>query len=133
MVRSFFKFAEGVNESGVEQFGESIAFLVCKTGVALVRFGILKVDFLVRHIEIAAEDDRLLLCKLDEVFAEIDVPLVGPIVQSAQLVLRIGRVHVEHEKVFVLGGDDAAFLIVPGDVHAARHLDRLGAGEDRRA
>ena len=56
--------AEGVGEPGVEQLGELLAFLIGKAGVSAVGAGVLQVDLVVRHIEIAAHDHGFRLSRL---------------------------------------------------------------------
>ena len=53
--------AERVGEPGIEQLGEFLAFLIGKAGVSAVGAGVLQVDLIVRHVEIAAHDHRLRL------------------------------------------------------------------------
>ena len=55
--------AEGVGEPGVEQLGELLAFLIGKARISTVGAGVLQVDLVMRHVEIAAHDHRLRLCR----------------------------------------------------------------------
>src|SRR5262249_53503954 len=51
---------ESVDETRVEQPGKVIALLVGESGVAAVGLRVREVDLLVRNVEVAAENDRLL-------------------------------------------------------------------------
>ena len=66
--------AERIREPGLQQLGELAALLVREARVAAVRAGVLQIDLLMRHIQVAADDHRLLPVERDEIGAERIVP-----------------------------------------------------------
>ena len=74
MSPALFKFAEGVHEAGVHERAEPIAFLDGETVIAHIGFGIREINFRVRHIEVAAENDGLFLFQFFQVGEKIFVP-----------------------------------------------------------
>ena len=55
--------AEGVYKTALEQEGHLLALLIREAGIATVGLGVLEVDFLVRHIEVATDNNRFPLVK----------------------------------------------------------------------
>ena len=64
--------AEAVDETGAEQLGELAALLVGEAGVFMVGLGVFEVDFLMRDVQIAAENDRLDRVELLELKTEVE-------------------------------------------------------------
>ena len=56
--------------------------------------GVLQVELLMGHVEIAAQHHRLLFVQLHEVGSEVVLPL-HPVVDAGQLVLGVGGVAAE--------------------------------------
>src|ERR1044072_1212988 len=115
-----FELAESVDEPGLPARRETSPFLGRKAVMVGIGPGIRQVQFGVRHIEVTAEDDRFYLFKFLEVAEEITVPL-APVRESREFLPGIGNIDVHQEKVGVLGGDHAAFVVVLGAVHALSH------------
>jgi SAM-dependent methyltransferase len=89
-------------------------------------------DFLVRDVEIAAENHRLAAGEADEIEAEHLIP-GEPVVEAAQAVLRVGGVNIDQMEIRVFQREDAAFHVVLVDPKAVGDLERLLAGEHRDA
>ncbi len=53
--------SEGVGESAAEQCGHFLSLFVGEAGVVAVGFRVFDIDFLVRHVEVAAYNDGLFL------------------------------------------------------------------------
>lgn len=66
--------AEAVGESGFQQLGEALALLRSEAGVFLVPLGVLQVDLLVGHIEVATQHHGLLHVQLAQIQPEVHVP-----------------------------------------------------------
>ena len=66
--------SEGVGKACIEQVGELCTFLICKSCVVAIGFGVLDVYLLVRHIHITTDKYGLLLIEPLEVEAESVVP-----------------------------------------------------------
>lgn len=81
-----------------------------------------EVDFLVCHVQIAAEDDGFGFRQAADVGAEGLVPFAA-VGQASQLVLGVGGVAVDEVELFELHGGDAAFRIM------LRHADAEAGGE----
>ena len=124
--------AEGVDEAAVQKLRHLGALLVGEAGVHAVGLWVLEVDFLVRHVHVAAHDHRLRPLKPLQIRAERVLPLhaVG---KPLQLVLRIGRVDAHQIKIRKLRRQHAPLVIVRVRADAARHAERLHARENRRA
>jgi len=123
---------ESVGEAAAEQKGELLALLVGETRIAAVGLRVLDVYLLVRHVQVAAEDDRLLRVKLLEIFAEVILPRHS-VVQTLQAVLRVGRIAAHQEEVSHLQRDDTPLVVVRVYADAIAHVQRLMTGEDGRA
>ena len=121
--------AETVGKSRCEQLAELGAFLVGKASVVAVGLGILDVDLLMSHIEVAAEDDGLLGVEALKVGTEGILPRHA-VVEALQTVLRVGRIAADQKEIGHLEGDNAPFVIVLVDTDAIGHAERLVTGED---
>src|SRR5439155_1657774 len=124
--------AESVEKTGLHKRGETGSFLGRETVIVHVVLWIGEVDFGVRHVEVAAEDDGLFPFKLLEVAEEIAVPL-SAIGEPREFALRVGDIDVHQEEVSVLGGEHATFIVVLADADAVGHVQRAGLGEDGSA
>ena len=112
--------AERVGETGFEQLIELAALLVGKAGVASVRPGILQVDLIVRHVEIAAHHDRLRHGNLTGV--RLGQPLRR----------HMPRAHLLRRDLDIFAALALAFARIGGKPHEAvliRPLDRNAAGQ----
>ena len=94
-----------------------------------VRLGILEVYLLVCHVQVSADDDGLPCVELLEVCAEVVLPRHA-VVQSAQLVLRVGGVDRHEEELVHLQCDDAPLVVMLVDAQSVGHVERGVAGED---
>lgn len=124
--------AEGVGEARLQQGGELGSLFVGESGVATVRLGVLQVYFLMGHVEVAAYYHGLAGVELQQVVAEVVFP-GHAVVQSAQLVLRIGHVDGDQEEVVHLQRDDASFAVMMFHADAIADVERLVAGIDGSA
>ena len=124
--------AEDVEESGFQQGGEASAFLVGEAGVEAVGAGVGEVDFLMGDVEIAAEEDGFFGGEGEEVVAEMGVPTLA-VGEAGEFALAVGGVAVDEEEIGVLGGLDAAFPIVLGEIHAGGDGEGRDLGEDHGA
>ena len=124
--------AEGVGEATFEQRRHLFALLVGEARVAAVGLRILDIDLLVGHIEVATDDDGLLAVQPVEIGLKVGLPLhaVG---EAAQLVLGVGRIDADQEKVGHLQREDAPLVVVDLDTYALGDAQRLVAREDGRA
>ena len=120
--------AEGVHKAAGEQLGHLPALLVGKAGVQPVGFGVLQVDLLVRHVQVAAVDHRLHRVQLQEVFAEVVLPFHA-VVQPRQLILGVGGVAAYQPEVLKLGGDDPPLVAVDVRAKIVGDGQRLPPGE----
>ena len=68
------KGTEGIGETAGQEVGEGLALLVGETGIAAVALGILQVNLLVGHIQVATEDDGLHGIELFQIAAESILP-----------------------------------------------------------
>ena len=66
--------SEGVGKASIEQVCEFSTFLICKSCVVAIGFGVLDVYLLVCHIHIATDKYGLLLIETLEVEAEGVIP-----------------------------------------------------------
>ena len=121
--------AEGVDESLGEELAEFLALLIGEAGIAAVGLGVLDVNLLMGHVEVAAVDDGLLAVKALQVVAHGVFPC-HPVVEALQPVLGVGGIAAYEEELGHLERDDAAFVVVLVDADAVGHVERLVAGED---
>ena len=106
---------EGIDESGLDEFGELAALLVAEPGIVAVLLRSGQVDLFVGHIQIAAEDERFTrLPEVDEVIAEGVVPLHA-VIDPLQTVLGVGGVDIDQLEILELGAEDATFRVVALD------------------
>ena len=123
---------ERVGEARYEKLRHLLAFLVGEACILAVRLGILEVDFRMRDVEIAADNDGLLRVERQEVGAKRLFPLhaVGEALKAALRIRRVDR----HEVEFIeLQRDDPSFVIVLFDADPIADGKRLDAAEDSRS
>ena len=119
---------ERIGESGFEKLCELGAFLICETCILTIGLGILQVNFLMRHIEVATHDDGFPGIQLTKIGTESIVP-GHAIIKSPQSVLRIGGVDGDEEECRHFKRDDATFLVVLVNAKSVGHVEGLVAGE----
>ena len=78
--------AESVDEACIQKLLQLAALFVSEARIAAVGLGVLQVDLLVRYIEVAADDDRLLRIQPLEVRAEGILPRHA-VVEATEVVL----------------------------------------------
>ena len=115
------KGAEGIDKSTGQQVGELLALLIGEAGIHTVGLGILQVNLLMSYIQVATQDDGLLLIQLLEIVAESVFPRHA-VFQALQAVLRVGRIAAYQEEVLHLQRDDAPFVVVQVDADAIHHV-----------
>ena len=109
--------SESVDESIAEQCGHASPFLICEACAEVVGLRILDVYFLVRHVHVAANDDRLHGIKLVQMSLKCVFPLHA-VAQPAWLapfyfcLLRVWRINAHEVEVWIFKRDDAAFVVV---------------------
>ena len=121
--------AEGVGKAAGQQMAELGALLVGKARIMAVGLGVLDIDLLMGHIQVAAKDDGLLGIEALEIGQEIVLPRHA-IVETLQAILRIGRIAAHQEKAVHLEGDDAPLMVVRIDADAIGDIERLVFCED---
>ena len=100
---------ESVREAVLgKQLAEGLALLVGEARVAAIRRRIGEVDLGVRDVEVATDDDWLLLGEAGEVFTEIGIPL-QPVVEALEFTLGIRNVGTDDKEPVELRRDDTAF------------------------
>ena len=124
--------AERVGESGVEQLGHLSAFLIGESGVAAVGFRVFKVDFAMRHVQVAAHHHGLLAVEPFQISPEIVFPR-HPVVQTAQTILRVWHVDRHKVKRVVFKRYHSALGVVVGNADAVCRRQRFVAGIDGSA
>ena len=80
--------SESIGETFGEQVCEARSLLIGKTGGHVVVLRVSQVDLCVRHIEVAACDDRLLLIQLRKIIGVKLVPLL-PLAQPLEPIARV--------------------------------------------
>lgn len=125
------KRTERIDKARTEQLRELLTLLVSEARIHVVRLRILKVNIIVRHIEVAADNDRLAAVKLKDVSAEGILPLhaVGKALQS---VLRVWHIDGDEIEVGHLKSDDATLMVVLLNAQTVGHRQRLVFGIDSR-
>lgn len=100
--------AEGVDEAGVEEVREAVAFEVCEAGVFAVLVGICEVNFVMGDVKIAAGDDWAL--EGLEVGAEVCIEILDAVVDAFEGILGVRDVGIDEGKLIEKSCEDAAFL-----------------------
>ena len=102
---------ECIRKARREQMSELGTLLIGEARIAAIGLWILQVDFLMRHIQVATEDNRLLRLQLLDVSQESILPRHA-IIQSLQSILRVGYIDRNEIKMLHLQRDDTSFVIV---------------------
>src|SRR6266403_2949407 len=137
---------EGVDETGIHQILESPAFFVRETLLAAIRLGVGQIELGMRHIEVAAENDRLGLLQLRAIGEEGGIPMLESQRQTAEIVLGVRRVHRHDVEFSEFRRHDPPFLgavalqfIGEGEAFCKLERETVGHGQrlllrkDRRA
>ena len=124
--------AKSVTKSHVEQLAEALPLLIGKSRAAAVVIRAGKVDFVMRDIQVAAKNHRLAGGLFHQVLAKCLIPIKA-VIEAAELILRVGRVHIHEDEVRILKRQYAAFAIVAIDAEADFHIERFFAREHRDA
>ena len=83
---------EGVDESFGQQLCHLAALLIGESRIPSVCLRVLYVYFLMRHIQVSADDYSFLCGKSGEICPEVIFP-AHPVVEPGKFFLRIWRVH----------------------------------------
>src|SRR6185437_9509774 len=102
--------AEGVDEARIEEVLKALALLVGEALAAAVGLGIGEIELGVRHIQVAAENDRLAPFELAAVGEEGRIPVAEPQLQAAQVILRIGGIDGDEGESLEFRSDQAPLL-----------------------
>ena len=124
--------AEGVRKARIQQLGHLAALLIGEARIHAVGLGVLEVDLLMGHVQIAAQQHGLDLIELLQIRPEVVLPLHA-VVQSLQAVLGVGRVAAHQIERAHVAGDDPALVVVLVDADAVGHALHGHAAEHRRA
>ena len=124
--------AERIRETARQELCHLFPLLVCEASIPAVALWVLQVDFLVRHIHVAADDDWFLLVEREKIGAEI-LFLLHPVVQPAQLFLAVGCVDVHQIEVRHFQRDHSALVVVFLDSYSVGDFQRSMPGEDSRS
>lgn len=124
--------SESIHKTIVKQLGKLLPFLVGKTRICPVCFRILQIDLPVGHIEVPAQDHRLLLLQLLEIRSEIVLPLHS-VVKPFKLSFGIWSIHIHKIKSLEFQSDYAALIIVLLDADTAGGGYRFDFGKYRSA
>lgn len=122
---------ERIGKATREQQAHFLAFLVGEAGVFVVRFRVLEVYLLVRHVHIPTYDDGFSSVQRYQVAAEIILP-GHTVVQPFQSVLAVGGIDINNEEVLHLQGDDAPLVVMLLDAYAVGYVLGYVLGEDGR-
>ena len=103
--------AEAVGETGLQQLAEALALFGGEAGALLVALGVLQVDLLVCHVEVAAQHHRLLHVELAQVRLEVHVPGFA-VIEAHEASAGVRHIDGHQVEVGELCSDDAALLVV---------------------
>ena len=112
-----------VGEARFQNSSHLAAFFIGESGVLAVGLGIFEVDLLMRDVQIAAVDDRLLLVKSLDVGEEVVLP-AHAVVEALEAVLTVRGVDGDEVEVVILERDDPALVIVLVDADAIADRER---------
>ena len=115
--------AEAVGKACVQQFGHLAALLIGKACTHVVGLVVFDVDLPVGHVQIAAQDHRLLRVQRQQVGPEGILPLHA-VVQPLQAVLAVGGVAVHQIEPRVFQCQHPALVVVLLDADAHSHGQR---------
>ena len=123
--------SERIRKATGQQVAELLALLVGKAGIHAVALGVLQVDLLVGHVQVATEDHGFLGVEALQVTAEGILPRHA-ILQALQSVLRVRRITADKEEILHLERHHAPLMVVHIDADAIRHAQGLVLREDGR-
>ena len=118
------KVPPGIGESGFQKDGEFIPFFVRESGVPAVGLRVLKVYLLVRHVHVAADDNRLFLVQAYQICPEIVFPLHS-VIQSLEFFLGVRGIDANQVKGVEFQGNDPAFQVVLVYADSVCHIQRF--------
>ena len=101
---------ESIGETFGEQVCEARSLLIGKTGGHVVVLRVSQVNLRVRHIEVAACDDRLLLIQLRKIIGVKLVPLL-PLAQPLEPIARVRRIHIHKIEILTFKDDQPSLVI----------------------
>ena len=116
--------SEGVEEAAFQHARHPVSLLLSEAGILLVGLRVGQVNFQMRDVEVAAQNNRLLIVQPLDVLQHVLVPLL-PVAQTDQAPLRVGHVRVDEEKFVKLQGQSSALgvvLLLPDSLHAAERV-----------
>ena len=123
--------AEGVDKAVLKEAGHLGTLLVGKSGILAVGLRVLEVNLLMRHIKVAAQNYGFLLVQILYVGKEVVLPCHA-VVESAQAVLRVGRVARNEIEALHLERNDTSLVAVLVDADAEGYVHRLFFCKNRR-
>ena len=103
--------AERVHKAALQQLGHLAPFLIGEAGIHSVGLGILQVDLLMGHVQVAAVDHRLFGVQRHQIGTDVVLPFHA-VVQPGQLILGVGGVAADQIEIVELGGDDPSLVAV---------------------
>src|SRR3984893_2917627 len=101
---------KGVDEACLHEILESLALFVGETLLAAIRLGVGQIELGMRHIEVAAKNDRLGLFELLAIGEKGRIPVFVSQRQAAKVVLGVRRVNRDDIEFFEFRRQDPAFL-----------------------
>ena len=102
---------ESVRKTGFQKFSEAVTLLIGETGIAPVAGGILQINLVVGHVQIAADNHGFGLIQKTESFPESLVPF-QPVIDSGQFLLGVAAVSVVVFGYFAIHGAVDDFMTV---------------------
>ena len=120
-----------IHEAGPKPIGKLAALLIRETGIAAVRSRILQVNLLMRHIEVATNNDTLLLRQAADISAEIIIP-THPVIQTAQLLLGIRNIHADQIEVIHFQCNNPSLMVMLINPDTVSDRQRFQTGEHGR-
>ena len=121
--------AERVSKAAPQQRRHLLALLRGEAGVLRVGLGVFQVDFLVRHVHVAADHHGLLPVQSAQIVREGVLP-GHAVVKPRQPSLAVGRVDRHQKEALKLQRDDAPLMVVFLRPDAHLHRQRLTSGEN---
>ena len=126
------KVTESVSEPRFKEFRELSSFLVGEACTEMVGGRVSKVNFLVRHVQVAADNHRFLCVKPFDIGTEGVFPSHA-IVQASQFLLRVRHIDRDEEEVRHFKRDNTTFVVMFLNAETIGDVQRFLFAEDRRA
>src|SRR5216684_1747175 len=128
---------EGVDEPRIHEILESLTFFIREALLAAIRFGVGQIELGMRHIEVAAKNDRLGLLQLLAIGEESRIPVLEAQRQAAEVVLGVRRVNRHDIEFLEFRRHDPALLGAValqfvGKREALRKLERKAVDDGQR-